>query len=335
LKGMLKISIQKNTMSKIITNSYSHAKIILDRLTVCFNDKTYDAIENVNKTCGLLISETYTKEIPGIKISTNGRYKVQARIPFPHMYESAEKPQPIFLEAGPKQPKLPSYRLDFNPAKMSEQGISELLAFLDSIMDADMVEFFGTGRITRADVALDMFGLTLEDVIVRAKSKQKHGVYSDRYGVPEMAYLGTPRSAHRVACYTKTFHETGDTVLRLEVRLRPQCQGKDLVNIKNPFKHVQVIPLSVLDQVQFDFPSYVLADSIRLRGIKRAIADFDPLKGKAILQAFMGAEGLLPDTDTLWGAWPHALIMSGLGKELGVLEKAVSPADYAGVQSAA
>jgi hypothetical protein len=213
--------------------------------------------------------------------------------------------------------------MDFNPTKMGEAAVDELICFMDSILDCTPVEFFSDGRITRADGAVDLPGLTLNDVIVRAKGKQKHGVYTDRYGLPEMVYLGTPRSAHRVACYTKSIKQTGDTALRLEVRLKPQCLGKDLVALTNPLKHVQVLPVDVLDQLNLPFPATLLADSIRMRGIKRAVAPFEPKQRNLIIQHLQSAQGLLPDTDQLWAGWPAALIQSGLGKELGLLKHAV------------
>ena len=88
------------------------------------------------------------------------------------------------------------------------------------------------GRVTRVDIAADFIGLGLNDLIVLASRKQKHGVYSNRYGEPETVYLGTPRSA-RVVAYTRPTKLSG-VATRLECRLKPRCLGEDIASLPNP-----------------------------------------------------------------------------------------------------
>ena len=108
----------------------------------------------------------------------------------------------VCLEAGPRWPGQASYRIDFNPSKLSKDGRLQLKAFLDPRIDADPVEFFRDGRVTRVDLAVDLPGFHLEDFIVRSSRLQKHGVYADRYGLIRTTYLGTPTSS-RVVAYEK------------------------------------------------------------------------------------------------------------------------------------
>ncbi|WP_368506940.1 hypothetical protein [Bradyrhizobium lupini] len=168
------------------TKLYTTPKIILDRLTVCFNGP---AEIDPSYICGVLLNDK--QQVPGIKITSNARYKVRASIPVPFI-NSTENAHPIYLEVGPHHKSLPACRLDFNPAKLSPEGIDDLITLLDTSMHATPIEFFSNGRITRADAAVDLPGHTLDDVIVLASSKKKHGVYSDRHGRPETTYLGTP-----------------------------------------------------------------------------------------------------------------------------------------------
>ncbi|WP_439395161.1 hypothetical protein ACRQ5Q_39365 [Bradyrhizobium sp. PMVTL-01] len=291
---------------------HTTSKIILDRLTVCFNgpgeiDPSY--------ICGQLLNDKKQQQIPGLKITSNARYKVRASIPLPFI-NSTENAHPIFLEAGPHHKSLPACRLDFNPAKLSPEGIDDLIVLLDTSMDATATEFFSNGQITRVDVAVDLAGHTLDEVIVLAGSKRKHGVYSDRQGCPETTYLGTPRSK-RIVAYTK--HGADGPALRLEVRCKPHCSGSALVSMKNPFKNVLLLPADVLDELKLGFPGRILADSIRVRGLKHALAPFPPDQRKSITALLKVKQSLLPDADELWTGWKTALIQSGLGKELGLL----------------
>jgi hypothetical protein len=297
-------------------------QIALDRLSVCFTDPNYD---NVKGTCGLLLSDHYMKTITGMKVNANARYAVQARIPMPFMSDGVDK-HPICFEAGPKHEGLPSYRLDFNPAKLSAEGIDQLKVLLDSIIDATPQEFFSEGRVTRVDVAVDLVGPTVDHMFVLTERKQKHGVYSNRYGVPETVYLGTPRSS-RVVAYTKVDNTTGTVGTRLECRLKPKCCGKNIVELKNPLAKMKLLSVAVLNGLALGFPAQLLADSIRLRGVKRAIAILSAEQRKLISKALASSESLLPNPEELWAGWPDALMKVGLGKELGVaLQNAVPKA---------
>jgi hypothetical protein len=154
----------------------------------------------------------------------------------------------------------------------------------------------------------------LNDLIVLASRKQKHGVYSNRYGEPETVYLGTPRSA-RVVAYTRPTKLSG-VATRLECRLKPCCLGENVASLPNPFSKVTLYSVKALTGL--GLPPQMLADSIRLRGVKPAIQGLDPKKQKMILAALDPSKSILPDASALWAGWPMALLAAGLGKELGV-----------------
>jgi hypothetical protein len=284
-------------------------KLIPDRLTICYHDPNSS---NVKGTYNILLDALKSDDLPGLKITKNARYAVSARFWLPF-----NDPQhPVCFEAGPHLPGLASYRLDINPAKLGPHGISDLKAFIDSTVDDTAEEFFANGRVTRVDIALDLPGQSLESVIVRSGGTQKHGVYSNRRGVPETVYLGTPRSSRMVA-YTRDT-DTGP-VLRLECRRKPLCLGSELVALKNPFARVALLPVGALSCFDLQVPRQVLADSIRIRGAKRTAALFDKQTGKAIMKALSDVTSMLPDPMQLWAAWPDTLVAAGLGQELGAL----------------
>lgn len=288
-------------------SKHSH-QIVVDRLTVCFSDENS---EHVEVTCGLLLSDKYTKGIPGLKMTKNARYKVSAQFLLP--LSGGGPTHPVYFEAGPHQPGISSYRLDFNPSKLSSDGWTDLIALLNSIIDADPAEFFSYGRVTRIDAAIDMPGQILDDLIVLHRGKKKHGVYSDQFGTPETVYLGTPRS-NRVVTYTKKI--AGAWGLRIECRVKPKCLGKELVSLSNPFRKVQLLSVDAFNALLPGTPAQVLADTIRLRGTKAALHLFPSAERKIIEKAIASAAAEIPDMTEMWAAWPNALSAAGLSKLL-------------------
>ena len=284
--------------------------VILDKLSICFHDPDS---EHVNKTCGLLISDQIDKS-PGILVTKNPRYMVSCCLHLPFKGDTQET---AFFEAGPTRPGAASYRLEFNPSKLSKAGLDDLIVFLSSTIDPDPLEFFRDGRITRCDVAVDLPGLHLEDLIVRSSRMQKHGIYADRHGQIQTTYLGTPRSARRVVAYEKPIKGSFDTRLRLEQRLKPRCLGRELAKLSNPFAKVELIPVAALEASGIGIPALFIADSIRIGGINRALLPLDPIQRKAFRKAYKAATSLLPNLDQAWAAWPSTLIDYGLGEELG------------------
>jgi hypothetical protein len=287
---------------------------ILDRLTLCCTDPN---TEYVNKTAGMLIDYNNKTWMPGFMVTSNARYKASARIPVPFKPDVSRSV--VTFEAGPHKPKMPSYRLDFNPSKISPAGLDDLMVFLDSVVDPDALTFFRMSKVTRCDVALDLPGLDLSKVIVRSSGLQKHSVYSDRHGNPQTVYLGTPRS-RRLAAYDKPVPGQVEKQLRLECRLKPQCLGHELAKLQNPFRKVQLFPAGFAVGLDLGIPAQYIADSFRIGGLKRALAPLDKPHRKLLKKALAEAKQVeLPDPEQLWSKWPETLIGYGLGKELGAI----------------
>ncbi len=289
-----------------------------DRLSVCFNENNLDYVK---KTCGLLLDDHYKKTIPGMTVTKNPRYAVSCRIPFP--FDGSSPTSVVTFEAGPCRPGISSYRVDFNPSKLTAASLVEFLTVLDSSIDADTKEFFSFGKVTRCDFALDFPNRHLSDVIVRTAKLQKHGVYSDRHGDPQTVYLGTPRS-RRVVAYEKSTTATSESCLRLECRLKPGILGYQLFELKNPFASVELISADFSADTNLAIPAQFIADSIRIGGLKRAVLPLQPHEKKALKKAYATAHTLIPNLKGFWSQWPETLADCGLAEELG-LNSAMCP----------
>jgi hypothetical protein len=128
-------------------------KLTLDRLSICFNEPNQ---ESVKKTVGLLISDAITKYLPGIVVTPNARYVASCRFSLPN--DSSDDDAKICFEAGPRRPGQPSFRLDFNPSKLSAASIPNLIGLLSGWIAEDPTIFFYSGKITRCDAAIDCLG---------------------------------------------------------------------------------------------------------------------------------------------------------------------------------
>jgi hypothetical protein len=300
-------------------------KLTFDRLSLCFNEPN---AESVKKTCGLILSDKYHNDPPGILVTKNQRYEVSCQIPLPSNIEGVKTT--VCFEAGPRLPGQASFRIGFNPSKLSPEGCLELMSLLSGWIAEDETIFFYSGKITRCDIALDFPGYCADDVIIRSCRLQKHGVYSNRHGDPETTYMGTPRG-RRVVAYDKEDSLGLVTGLRLECRLKPKpaILGHQLATLANPFDHVELLPADFSDAAALGIPAQYVADSCRIGGLKRALKPLDAPKRKALKSAYGAAKSLIPDLDSLWATWPDVLIACGLGKELGAIPAMVCKAKAA------
>ena len=297
-----------------LSNLSEKVTLKFDRLSQCYNEPNLDFVKS---TCGLLLDDHYRKTIPGLKVTANARYHVSCQIPVP--FSSIDKKSVVTFEAGPRHPGMSSYRIDFNPSKLSSSGSTDFLSVLQTSIDADTTEFFKLGKVTRCDLALDFPGYHLVDVIVRSSRAQKHGLYSDRYGDPETVYCGTPRS-RRVVAYEKPIEASSASCLRLECRLKPGILGHQLINLKNAFAGIDLIPEDFSVAGGLPIHHQFIADSIRLGGLKRALRPLGTAQRKQLKTAYSAASPLIPNLDVFWAQWPHALESCGLTKGLGILK---------------
>ena len=284
-----------------------------DKLSLVYSEKSPD---HSFKTADLLIGNHINKFIPGMHVTTNARYKASARIPI--TVDADGTKQVVVLEAGPKRPWTAAYRLEFNPDKLKAHGMAELHGLLATWVDEDPVVFMAMSRVTRCDVALDLPGLCVANVLVKCSGLRKHAVYSDQYGNPQTVYSGTAKS-RRIAAYDKDLFGNGETSLRLECRIKPQCYGYQLVSVDNPFEKVRLLPANFMAGCGLGIPWELVADTMRIGGLKRALRFLEKKQRNSLKHALAEAETMLPDPAALWAAWPQTLISCGLGKELGAI----------------
>lgn len=239
----------------------------------------------------------------GILHGPTSRYAVQAAVPI----ATGSGIERCTIQLGAWEARTNAYRIECNPPKLGSQGLEEFDTLLLSIAGVGFGEFVATGKVTRADVAVDFPDILVDDVVVRSWHARKHGIYSSQLGIPETVYVGKDN----IVVYDKGAQaKDGVTRLRVERRLKPLCLGRDLPNIANPFEKMRVIPTSVLKPFVPE-PSEAIFDSMRVRGIHRVIAKLPPQDRARVKRvAEDEANNLLPAS--LWDAWPTCLVQAGI-----------------------
>jgi hypothetical protein len=274
----------------------------IDKISLTCNDIHSDLVK---KSCNNLV-QTSNSGFNRLQIRSGRRHDLQCTMPI------SGSNSPLLIQAGPRHSGISDYRFEFNPSVIGLNGLNEIRSFIDSHFEIGTQHLFSNGKITRIDLALDLDGLTLERVIVRALGCRKHSVYTGQTGEIETVYLGSGMK-NRVVAYTK--ESLGETAfLRLERRMKPYIRGHDLWAMPNPFTKVQMVSTDSLRPHLDGMIPQQFFDRVRLRGIGHAVAELPWKQRKAIIGAMANpANSLLPSIEQVWKRWPGLLRQSGLG----------------------
>jgi len=267
--------------------------------------------EAVRVVCDCLIDLNEDDQFKASTIRRGDRYQYRFKIPLPinHPIPTGS----LVIEAGARFPGIANLRIDFKPTKTGPNGISDVIALLDLITTVGGQNILTRGTFTRYDIAIDIWGESVDDVLVFSKRSQKHGVYTNRRGIPETVYMGTVRSDRTVA-YSKIHKSTGQMSLRIERRMRRRCIGHDLSDLPDPFRVVQLIHTQSLLPLLDGLIPQMFFDSVRLRGLNRVLATLPATQRRAIKAVLNDPQqSLLPSTAQIWSGWHRLLCDSGIG----------------------
>lgn len=281
-----------------------NAEILIDKISVNYNEPDPVIVDAV----ALTLRNAVASAFPGSVVRYSAAYSAFVLIPIP--LNDPTRREKLVLQAGPYDPGRSSYRIEFNPSKVGPQGVADLDLILTSAFGIPAATFLGEGRISRVDLAVDIPGLTVEDVIVRSRSLRKHGFFSDQRGRPVTAYLGGARS-NRTVTYDKSVGRNQAPVLRLERRILPKCFGHELPSLADPFSKLVLVRTEPLKPLLLPAAPTLFFDSARMRGINRAMASLPSPQRKAIDKA-LKQPGITIIGDDIWKVWPEALQASGL-----------------------
>jgi hypothetical protein len=276
--------------------------ISIDGFSITFVEHQPDVVAFI---CNHLIGLYEDHQFKGATFKAGRRYRYRFVVPLP-----IDDPNPtgsLLIEAGARLPGIADLRIDFKPAKTGLNGLSDVIALLDLITPFGGQHFITNGTLTRYDIAIDLWGGSVDEVLVFSKRSQKNGVYTDRNGCPETVYMGTPRS-NRTVAYTKLHKTTRKQSLRIERRMTRWPA------ISDPFQVVQLVHTQTILPLLDGLIPQQFFDSVRIRGLNRVLATLPAEQRKGIKGILRDpAQSLLPSTAEIWKGWPHLLEHSGLG----------------------
>ena len=290
-------------------NKNESYNISIDGFALTSIELNPDTVEMISNHLGELCANGGLKDSI---IKSGRRYRCRVTIPIP-----INDPNPtgsVLIEAGARLPGIADLRIDFKPAKLGQNGLSDVIALLDLITPLGGEHLITNGTLTRYDIAIDLWGGSVDQVLVFSNRSQKNGVYTDRYGCPETVYMGTPRS-NRTVAYTKVHTAISEQSLRIERRMTRRCKGHEWPTMADPFQVVQLIHTQSIQPLLDGLIPQQFFDSVRIRGLNRVLSLLPAKQRKAIKAVLNDAnQSLLPSTATIWKEeWPQLLESSGLG----------------------
>ncbi len=234
-------------------------------------------------------------------------------------------------------PHRRSFRMEFNPAKVTSVGLSEIERDWDAALcnSVPLDLFLAKAKVTAVHVAIDVIGRSLVDLLLRPRrgkrsmdpSARTAGKWSGHSSTLHCAetlsqFSGGKRPRVLFTAYDKRQEQLDQGLTpingatphtRLERKLGNQhfCL-RDLHTIKNPFASTSVVDLT--DACRALDPSFRLfVDSAGVRGVEGAL----PFVAEAQRKAWRDAYFDMPDAsfwqrDESWKKWRDGLGNQGL-----------------------
>jgi hypothetical protein len=263
---------------------------------------------NVIENCERLIEAFEAGRFPGAMLKSGRRHRIQLAIP---ILDNGSLSGRLLIQAGPRFTGLCDYRFEFNPAILGIAGVDHITAVLDSVFVERGHRLLRNSIVTRIDLALDLYGLSVDQVIVRSSRQRTHGIFSDQHGIPKTIYLGKPKSNQ-----TSVYNRDNDDGLsmRAERRVKPGCRGSQVAFLPDPFRVVQMVHIDSLRPLLNGMIPDQFLDSVRVRGFTHVLATLSPSQRRAIKAVLKDpAQSRLPSTEEVWRSWPQLLKSCGFG----------------------
>ena len=248
-------------------------------------------------------------------INKKGGYKTQIKMQIPGTPELI-----VLLQVNPYVHSRPFLRAELNTDKLGSDGLAYVKSQLDYLLPFGYAQLLNNGKITRADFAIDIYGVHIEEIVTKPHRLRSHRSIVGQDSVLETVYFGSPRG-NQLVVYDKVkqlksvnLEPEHEVMTRIEARRKPNLPFLSLPDMPNPFAKTEILDLSVINSLD---PAYVLQlfrDSCRVRGLKAALKILpSPVRSK-FLKTLNGTGYQWWNPDAIWEGWPENLDSLGLIK---------------------
>jgi hypothetical protein len=239
------------------------------------------------------------------------------------------------IQASPRRPGAAFSRIEFNPSKAGPEGMQAYHQLATRLFPTS---YALTACVTRIDIAIDFFGVSIADFNVRSTRHRKTMTVSGSRGLTETIYLGLAKSKTQVILYDKArqLRETEGSQLkgfctRIEARIRTFTPVVQLGEIKNPFAGIKVYSLA--DITPPDARHWPLfRGCVAHRGLHAALALLPLAEREKYQRALAERPSRVWNPNDLWCGWPAAVEALGFSTstpkpDLGVSHRPLETAD--------
>lgn len=215
--------------------------IVLDKASVTYATADEDERKHIAGTLMDAKKDGFSKLV---NYGSSKRYKINAIY---HLENEAK----ILFQAQPRKASDAPLRIEFNPALCGASGIAEVKFLCESLVKHGWNGILTKGRVSRYDIALDVRGIHINDLIVAPMSCVRSFLVLGQTGQIQTVYLGSPKSKAFYRIYDKQqqLKDTSDIAdpgkwTRIERTVKSGPALSNLENVENPFSKLLVTDLS-------------------------------------------------------------------------------------------
>ncbi len=242
-------------------------------------------------------------------------FKKAFRLKLPSVVNSKHWPHYQFASDDDGVTKL---RIDFVPVDLGSEGMIELNAWLSTLVPDGWSFFIKHGRITRIDIATDVYGLTMADfLIIPPQCLTVKHFESD--GLLQTVELGKPKSnqtsiydRHKKRIAKGQGNKFGPCV-RIERKLRmPNLQLSELPMLENPFgKLFLVSPKLTQPAAEISASKWMrFCCTVAKIGLENALGSLAKKRRTAYRKHLKTLGTGWWNPEQIWSQWPKALDQS-------------------------
>lgn len=228
----------------------------------------------------------------------------------------AHSEQTVRLHCDPWSDNIAFFRAEFNPAKVA---LTDAKVLIEQVLHEDWLTVIGKARVTRADAAVDISGVQLDELLLSVPKIQMSRVFC-KGGATQTYELGCLEGGRTIKFYDKRAEIIAKNnkkimkdavpeapITRCEIRLKPEVGFADLEGIENPFLKVRVQDYALLPQC--DEQVFRLFKAVaQCRGAQSALALLDQPDQKQVKLKLASAACPWWNPDHIWSGWLPTLL---------------------------
>lgn len=273
-----------------------------DRLTITFGDPSLD-------------TESFSLAIHDLsKKTADSPYLVRTKLPksayaWSFWIKSSKGTKLALLQLNGKSANMRFARLDFNPAAIRANGVGAVRQLIAMLFGNDYRTLIESGRITRLDASLDVYGQHVSDLIAYTVYPQQNTRLMRNFSkdgeetwILGTQYIGSKNSGRRFSLYDKErqlFEVKGirptQAHTRIELKYRADRCGcsadaKNVLNVANPLLPLKFAFFPCQQSIEPSLEFFLLG--VREWGLNPALSKIADKNKRCSLRRVIGKQSI-------------------------------------------